>query len=108
MRRWPTTREVRSEMVAAITRSHARQQYRRLFFWTLGRALLAYAFAQTYLYLYGPAPAVVPRLGMTVAALCGAGAVLSGVLALTLWLADWLERVRKQWVPRLLEAGGVQ
>lgn len=91
-------------MSAALTRSHARQTYRHLFAWAAGRAFLAYAFAQTYLSLYGPSPAVVPRLGMTVAVLCGAGAILIGAPALALWLADWVEHLRQQWLPRLTEA----
>ena len=100
----PTPQEVRSEMTAALMRSRARQKYRHLFGWAFGRAVLAYAFAQTYLALYGPSPAVVPRLGMTVAALCGAGAVLLGTAALALWFADWVESVRQQWLPRLMRA----
>ncbi|GAA0459869.1 hypothetical protein GCM10008985_15320 [Halococcus dombrowskii] len=91
-------------MSAAHTHSRARQQYRHLFGWAARRAFLAYAFAQTYLYLYGPSPAVVPRLGMTVAALCGAGAALVGVVALALWLADWVEHLYQQWLPRLMGA----
>lgn len=91
-------------MTAVLTRSYARQKYRHLSAWAFGRAFLAYAFAQTYLYLYGPAPAVVPRLGMTVAVLCGAVAVLFVVSALTLWLTDWVERMRQQWLPRFIGA----
>ncbi|EMA54786.1 hypothetical protein C450_04968 [Halococcus salifodinae DSM 8989] len=93
-----------SEMTAVLTRFHARQKYRHLSAWAFGRAFFAYAFAQTYLYLYGPAPAVVPRLGMTVAALCGAVAVLFGAAVLVLWLTDWVERMRQQWLPRLIGA----
>ena len=102
--RWPTLRVVMSEMTAALTQSYVRQKYRHLFGWAFGRAFLAYAFAQAYLYLYGPAPAVVPRVGMTIAALCGAGAALFGVAVLALWLTDWVERVRQQWLPRLVGA----
>jgi hypothetical protein len=91
-------------MSAALTRAHARREFRHLFGWAFGRAFLAYAFAQTYLSLYGPSPAVVPRLGMTVAALCGAGAALVGTVALALWLADWVEHLHKQWLPRLMGA----
>lgn len=104
-REWkPTVREVRSEMSAAFTRSRIHRKLRHLFGWAFGRAVLAYAFGQMYLALYGPSPAVVPRLGMTVAALCGAGAVLLGTAALALWFADWVESVRQQWPPRLMRA----
>lgn len=91
-------------MASANSHIRLRREYRHLFRWAFGRAFLAYAFAQTYLYLYGPSPAVVPRLGMTIAALCGAGAALVGAVALALWLADWIENVRQQWLPRLMGA----
>lgn len=91
-------------MSAVNSHTRLRREYRHLFGWAAGRAFLAYAFVQTYLYLYGPSPAVVPRLGMTVAALCGAGAVLVGAVALALWFADGVESVRQQWLPRLMEA----
>ncbi|GAA0464669.1 hypothetical protein GCM10008985_21930 [Halococcus dombrowskii] len=91
-------------MTSTNSHTRLRREYRHLFGWAFGRAFLAYAFAQTHLYLYGPSPAVVPRLGMTVAALCGAGAALVGTVALALWLADWVESVRQQWLPRLMGA----
>ena len=89
-------------MSAMNSHTRLRREYRHLFGWAAGRAFLAYAFAQTHLYLYGPSPAVVPRLGMTVAVLCGAGAILTGAPALALWFADWVESVRQQWLPRLI------
>ena len=108
MESWPTQQGVTIEMAAVNSHAHLRRKYRhytiRVFAW----AVLAYAFAQTYLYLYGPAPAVVPRLGMTVAVLCGAGAVLLAVSALTLWFADCIEHLRQQWLPRMLGDGGVR
>ena len=102
--RGPTLQEVMGEMTAALTQSSVRQKHRHLFGRAFGRVFLAYAFAQTYLYLYGPVPAVVPRIGMTVAALCGAGAALFGAAVLALSLTDWVERVRQQWLPRVMGA----
>jgi hypothetical protein len=96
------------EMAAVKSHTRLRRKYRHYTIWVFARAVLAYAFAQMYLYLYGPAPAVVPRLGMTVAALCGAGAVLFAVSALILWFADYIEHLRQQWLPRMLRDGGVR
>ena len=90
-------------MVTVTSHTRLRRECRHLFGWAAGRGFLAYAFAQTYLYLYGPSPAIVPRLGMTVAVLCGAGALLVGAPTLALWFADWVESVRQQWLPRLME-----
>ena len=107
MVRWPT-REVRSEMAATTSHIRLQRKYRHYTFKTLGWAILASAFAQTYLYLYGPSPAVVPRLGMTLAVLCGGGAVLFAVSALALWFADGVEYACRRWLPRLLGDGGVR
>jgi hypothetical protein len=94
----------------ASNRSHTRlrRESRHLFGWAFGRAFLAYAFAQTYLSLYGPSPAVVPRLGMTVAALCGVAAAFGGSVSVALWFADWVEHLHQQWLPRLMGEGGTR
>ena len=91
-------------MSAATFHTRLFRESRHLFGWAFGRAFLAYAFAQTYLSLYGPSPAVVPRLGMTVATLCGVAAAFIGSVSLALWLADWVEHLYQQWLPRLTGA----
>ena len=94
-------------MVSANTHTRLRRESRHLFGWTFGRAFLAYAFAQMYLSLYGPSPAVVPRLGMTVAALCGIPAAVAGSVWLALWVSEAVMRAYQEGMPRL-RGGEVQ
>ena len=71
--------------------SRFRRRSRRLAQRALGWALLSYVFAQTYSFLYGANPAVVPRLGTTIAVLCGVGVVLFGAPVVVLRFVEWAE-----------------
>ena len=57
-------------------------------------ALLSYAFVRIYLHLYGAHPAIVPRLGTTLAVLCAVGA---GVFAVFAVLSVLVEGVSTLW-----------
>jgi hypothetical protein len=102
---WPT-QEVMSEMTAARRRSHRNQRRfwrncRRVFVRAVRWAILTYAFVRVYLYLYGAHPAVVPRVGTTLAALCAIGAGLSAGFGIISWVVEWLTGMWQRWVPRL-------
>lgn len=62
-------------------------------------AILSYGFIAVYGALYGSGPALVHRLGMTLAVLCGGITALYGVLYVFVKLppvvTTWLDRLRR-------------
>jgi hypothetical protein len=71
----------------------------------LGWALLSYAVAQTYSFLYGANPAVVPRLGTTIAVLCGVGVVFFGAPVVVLQLVEWADEAWRYCRSRVTDDG---
>lgn len=90
------------------SRSRFQRSCRRLANRSFGLAILSYAFVSVYRFLYGADPAVVPRVGTTIAVLGGVGVVLFGGIALVLAVAEWTSEVWQRWHPRVVGKGGVR
>lgn len=93
------------EMVTRRQRSQRRQRFRRNCRVTSGKALsiaiLSFAFARIYLHLYGAHPAIIPRLGTTVAVLCVGVAGLFAVFGILSVLTEGVTALWRRWIPRL-------